>query len=450
MRIKILLINFSKNNLSKIKIYLPKNLYLVKNIKHFNESILENYAPNLIFLDWTGNNYENSDLDKFFGSKNQDFLRQTAIFIYGNIDLIKKNDFQYLDDVISEDSDLNLIRAKILSMVRYYLRVRELKLYHEFNSMDFDFINKTNDCRILFISDSHKIPNEISTQIYDKILSIDYSFFNKHNENFLIDYPYDFDLIIINGVDNIHHLISIYSQIKSHLDLRDAHILYVNKHTNFIFLADVINLGIQNFINHPFNNKDLLFQISTQLRNKKYLSMMLDNIGLNANSSWYDELTSVYNRKYLNYFLNKIELSEKNNPSHAIMMIVDVDNFKEINDLYGHQVGDNVLKEVASILKTVIKKPIVIRFGGDEFLIILLNQYTSRDKNNFFEDKTNYYIKKINNAIEKSFFSDQKLKVKLSIGCAMPRNNESLSEIFNNADKEMYKAKFLKKYQYGE
>lgn len=81
-----------------------------------------------------------------------------------------------------------------------------------------------------------------------------------------------------------------------------------------------------------------------------------------------DPLTQVNNRMYLDIIRTKLE---KNNVKLCILMI-DIDNFKKINDKYGHLVGDLVLKEIAKIIRTSIKTyDEIIRYGGEEFLVIL-------------------------------------------------------------------------------
>lgn len=83
-----------------------------------------------------------------------------------------------------------------------------------------------------------------------------------------------------------------------------------------------------------------------------------------------DQLTGVYNRKKLNALLQKYE--RNGTPSDLGVAMMDIDYFKRYNDTYGHQAGDMVLKEVATVLKeSVRKKDIVIRYGGEEFLILL-------------------------------------------------------------------------------
>lgn len=85
-----------------------------------------------------------------------------------------------------------------------------------------------------------------------------------------------------------------------------------------------------------------------------------------------DELTQLFNRRFLDQELNnEIERAIRYNDSFSVMML-DLDNFKEINDRFGHQTGDQMLKKFASLIRSNFRKTdLLCRFGGDEFVIIL-------------------------------------------------------------------------------
>ncbi|MGB2982365.1 MAG: PAS domain S-box protein, partial [Candidatus Bipolaricaulia bacterium] len=86
----------------------------------------------------------------------------------------------------------------------------------------------------------------------------------------------------------------------------------------------------------------------------------------------HDALTGVYNRHYFNELIAK-EVLRASRYDHPIgLLMIDVDRFKEINDRYGHQTGDTVLQEIASVLRTTVRATdMIVRYGGDEFLVVL-------------------------------------------------------------------------------
>jgi len=147
----------------------------------------------------------------------------------------------------------------------------------------------------------------------------------------------------------------------------------------------------------------------------------------------HDPLTGLHNRYYLNQVLAlEVKRSKRYNHCMAFLMI-DVNRFKEINDRYGHQVGDEVLKEVASLLREVVRESdIVVRYGGDEFLVVLLETDGESD---FVKRRI---AEKIALRNKKNGWPD--FPVTLSIGSAYwdPQDSQSVDQIMNEADKRMY------------
>ncbi|HPY96283.1 MAG TPA: GGDEF domain-containing protein [Candidatus Cloacimonadota bacterium] len=152
-----------------------------------------------------------------------------------------------------------------------------------------------------------------------------------------------------------------------------------------------------------------------------------------------DSLTSLNNRHYLwdkaPEFMN---LANLQNVSISCIMI-DIDDFKKINDLYGHQVGDDILKQLGAIIKNYFRKSdIVVRFGGEEFLILLL-------KSNFENSKI--LCQKLKEKIEDQIFSVKgiEIKISVSIGISYRKNVVNslklLEEMIEEADLAMYYSK---------
>ncbi len=156
-------------------------------------------------------------------------------------------------------------------------------------------------------------------------------------------------------------------------------------------------------------------------------------------SAFKDSLTGLYNRKYLNeYIKTALPQTLRENKKLAILMI-DIDHFKSINDKYGHNVGDIVLKQISNVLHENIRESdLLARFGGEEFIVILNNigniqgALKVANKINKQAEQYNIYI----NEEEGSF------KRTISIGVAMfPDNGDTFDNVLKNADIALYKAK---------
>lgn len=147
-----------------------------------------------------------------------------------------------------------------------------------------------------------------------------------------------------------------------------------------------------------------------------------------------DELTGVANRLYFNAVLEHSFYIARRIRQPLSVVFVDIDYFKAVNDNYGHLVGDAVLKQVASILKSNIRKSdVVARWGGEEFIVILPN--TALDKSVEIAESLRKNIKDEN--------LDSVGSITCSFGVATLMENENTEEFLNRSDSLLYQAKEL-------
>ncbi|MGR9051065.1 MAG: EAL domain-containing protein [Gammaproteobacteria bacterium] len=154
----------------------------------------------------------------------------------------------------------------------------------------------------------------------------------------------------------------------------------------------------------------------------------------------YDDLTGLPNRVMFCDRLSQFMSAAKRHNLHAVVMFLDLDRFKSVNDSLGHQAGDELLKEVASrLLEQTRKEDIVSRFSGDEFAVMILNEQS--------HEKAIYSVsivaqKIIKELSEKFYIHRQDVFIGVSIGIAIyPEDAESVENILKNADIAMYEAK---------
>jgi len=149
-----------------------------------------------------------------------------------------------------------------------------------------------------------------------------------------------------------------------------------------------------------------------------------------------DSLTGIFTRKhYMERLAEEINYSRKFNYPFSLLML-DIDYFKQINDHYGHLVGDAVLKFVAKLIKDNLRQvDLLCRYGGEEFSIIL----TNTDK-----EGAKLAAERIRQSIENGSIKvyDEDLKVTISIGVStFPENAQDGQGLIDLADKALYKAK---------
>ncbi|MFW5787234.1 MAG: diguanylate cyclase domain-containing protein [Halanaerobiales bacterium] len=155
------------------------------------------------------------------------------------------------------------------------------------------------------------------------------------------------------------------------------------------------------------------------------------------NMAYYDHLTNLPNRKYLDQEFHKLiaGTQEKTDEIYAIFFI-DLDEFKKVNDRFGHEVGDKLLIEVGKRMKSHLRKnDIISRLGGDEFIIIL----------NLIQNKeeSTKVAEKLIKLMERPFkINGHKINVNVSIGISIyPNDGKKPEELINKADMAMYQAK---------
>jgi len=211
------------------------------------------------------------------------------------------------------------------------------------------------------------------------------------------------------------------------------------------YLSKAINMNINKYIMKPLNTKELFNtfdEIVTELQRERDNEAYKKDLEFASN---HDLLTGLANRKLFFTRLEQLVEDSLREKKSVAILSMDLNHFKPINDTYGHDVGDIVLKKVAQYLeKSLRKSDIISRFGGDEFVIAV----------GFL--KNHNHILKFLKRLERSFLEpityrdDDGLKHKLNISFSMGITfcnsciNNSFDTLLREADKAMYRAKELK------
>ncbi len=157
-------------------------------------------------------------------------------------------------------------------------------------------------------------------------------------------------------------------------DLASAPVLMVTSADDTDRKVELLERGAADYVTKPFHPRELLARVRTLCKQR----LLQEELEL-ANTKLYelsctDGLTGVFNRRH---FDSSLEAEVSRNARYGTpvsLILVDVDHFKQVNDRHGHTVGDDVLREIASVLKGVVRKAdIVARYGGEELAVILTN-----------------------------------------------------------------------------
>ena len=149
-----------------------------------------------------------------------------------------------------------------------------------------------------------------------------------------------------------------------------------------------------------------------------------------------DALTQVYCRRYFLERFNEELKRSKRNKLHLSFLMVDIDNFKQFNDRYGHLVGDAILRQVSKIMSDTVRQiDFIGRYGGEEISIVLAETH---------KEQADFAAQRIRQAIEATTIKvyDEELKVTVSIGVStFPANAQTMQDLIESADQALYLAK---------
>jgi len=226
--------------------------------------------------------------------------------------------------------------------------------------------------------------------------------------------------------------------LQGHESSREIPVLFMSVKGEINQRVKALELGAWDFLTKPFEAVELIARTKVFLRIKSLQDRLKNRIRVLEKLSIVDNLTGLYNKKYLFELLRReFQRSERHGMVISCLMM-DVDHFKEVNDSYGHQIGDQVLKEIGAVLTEVVRGyDFAARYGGDEFTVVLPQQKTSNG--------TKSVAERIRNAVEGHVFLAIKggIKVTVSIGAATfpGKGINNHEDLVNLADQSLYDAK---------
>ena len=265
-----------------------------------------------------------------------------------------------------------------------------------------------------------------------------------------------FDVIItdikmpkMNGIDMMKKI--------RELD-EDIPIIVSTAHQNQEFLISCIELGTNAYLLKPINHKQLnraikntcekLYYIYENRKYEESLEALVKERTQELQATQQqltqivnkDSLTNLYNRRYFNDISQTLLNLAKRNRDGLSLLMIDIDKFKTINDTYGHLIGDMVLKELSNILLKITRSSdITIRFGGEEFLILL--PHTHLNGAIKIAKKIRDKIKKAEIHIENKIDKIIKFTVSIGVTECYCEDDKKIDTIVHRADEAMYEAK---------
>lgn len=235
-----------------------------------------------------------------------------------------------------------------------------------------------------------------------------------------------FDLIMLDAMMPKMSGYEVSKKIRERFTLIDLPILMLTANSQLNNICLAFECGINDYVTKPFEKQELIARIKTLVTMKKAVKQSVR-----------DPLTGIYNKKHMLELGELIFEEHRNEGKHMSVIMMDIDNFKSVNDNFGHAEGDNVLIQIVAECKKVIRgRDIFGRYGGEEFFIILPNIEIEAAVKLAERIRENIYRKSVLS------YEGKEIHVTLSLGVATNNSTiSSIEQLLREADKALYKAK---------
>ncbi len=213
-------------------------------------------------------------------------------------------------------------------------------------------------------------------------------------------------------------------------------ILAISDADNNARLLRGLEIGVNDYLLRPVDKNELLARARTQIRKRRYTDHLRDNVQNSIEMAILDALTGLHNRRYMESHLATLAEQASSRGKPLALMMLDIDFFKSINDTYGHDAGDDVLREFAvRIRKSIRGIDLACRYGGEEFVIVMPE--TDLNVAGMVAERLRRSIAGEPFAIEKGA---KRIDVTISIGLAtLDRKGEPVADVVKRADQALYR-----------
>jgi two-component system, cell cycle response regulator len=240
----------------------------------------------------------------------------------------------------------------------------------------------------------------------------------------------DVDLALLALPMDPGEVLRLASRLRAQTSTRDLPvILLADSHQKTEVLRG-FDLGANDHCFRPVDPNELRARVRNQVRRKRYQERLRADLDRSLEMAVTDQLTGLRNRRYVRRHLDSLLRIEA-----AAVLILDIDNFKAINDTYGHNVGDIVLREVAERLREQVRAvDVVARYGGEEFLAVLAGAQT---------EAAILVAERLREAVAAVPISGEghAVPISISIGVAVGDAGTPADRLIGTADAALYRAK---------
>ncbi|MFA5901126.1 MAG: PleD family two-component system response regulator [Hyphomicrobium sp.] len=247
----------------------------------------------------------------------------------------------------------------------------------------------------------------------------------------------EFDLMVVSLTMSDADGLRLCSQTRSLDRTRHLPIVVLVEPGNEARLLRALDMGINDYVVRPIDPNELLARVRTQVKRKRYSDHLRNRLEESIEASVIDSLTGLHNRRYMETHLSTLVEEARRGGRSLSVLLADIDHFKRVNDTYGHDAGDTVLKEFSTRFRRNTRGiDLACRYGGEEFLIIMPDTPLQRA----------YQIgERLRVSIASESFSvrgDLGINLTASVGLAtLEREDDTPETVFRRADSALFDAK---------
>jgi len=228
--------------------------------------------------------------------------------------------------------------------------------------------------------------------------------------------------------------------LKADKRTRDVPVIFISALNETFDKVKAFSLGGVDYITKPFQPEEVLARVNTHLTIRQLQQELEERNRELARLVNIDGLTQIANRRYFDTYLNKEWRRSAREQQPLSLIFLDIDYFKPYNDYYGHQAGDECLKQVAQIFNMVARRPadLAARYGGEEFVIFLPN--TDEHGAQHLAEEIQENLQQLALPHETSTVSAY-VTCSMGIVCTIPNRTFSVEQFVTTADEALYQAK---------
>ncbi|MDE4146086.1 MAG: diguanylate cyclase [Pseudophaeobacter sp. bin_em_oilr2.035] len=351
-----------------------------------------------------------------------------------------------IDDVLPQPLDDVILQARIRSLLRTRSANEELNLQRDASH---GFVLPLTDrsraphnikATVALVAEdiqtardwqdrlSHHVPHDIRTHQIGDIQPL------------MSDPVADVFIIELNEMSSGVGL-RLLADLRARATTRQSVVIAVPNPADAHIAAEALDRGAHDVLQNGFNVEELALRLGTQLQYKHRHDLLRDSVRNGLRAAVEDPMTGLFNRRYAKPFLDRTARSATESGDKFALMLADLDHFKQINDRYGHPVGDAVLIEASRRLQSHLRPvDLLARVGGEEFMIVLPGAN---------EQEASEAAVALCNAINSTPFDvpeiDEPIAVTISIGAVIGDGAEkemtNVTSLIAKADQALYGAK---------